>query len=384
MAQTSGVPLLDLKAQYQPLREEILATLERVADSQYFIMGPEVEGLETEVAAYCRSKYALGVSSGTDALLLALMALDVGNGDEVITTPYSFFATAGSIARLGAKPVFVDIEPRTFNLDPTLIEKKITSRTKAIMPVHLFGQCAEMKPLVELSKSTGIPLVEDAAQAIGSEYYGERAGNFGAAGCFSFFPSKNLGAFGDAGLVTTNNDELYERMKSLRLHGSSVKYYHDFVGANFRIDAIQAAVLRIKLRHLDSWTSARQRNAARYQELFTSAGLAAPRDGQPTEKQLVLPYEAPNRRHIYNQYVVRSAARDQILAHLKKSQIGCEVYYPLSLHQQRCFKSLGYNDGDFPQSERAAAETFAIPIYGELSFEQQQEVVHRIGEALGV
>jgi dTDP-4-amino-4,6-dideoxygalactose transaminase len=368
-----AVPLLDLKLQYQQIRAEVEPVIQRICESQMFIMGPEVEAFEKEVAVYCGSKFAVGVSSGTDAILLALMALGVGPGDEVITTPYTFFATVGCVDRLGATTVFVDIDPQTYNIEPAQIEAAITPRTKAILPVHLYGQCAEMDPILAVAQKHGIPVVEDAAQAIGAEYRGRRAGSMGQMGCFSFFPSKNLGAFGDGGLVTTDDPALYDTLKTLRIHGSKVKYFHESVGGNFRIDALQAAVLRIKLRHLDSWTEGRQRNAARYRSLFAEAGLT---------QRVTLPIAAAERRHIYNQFIVRCDARDSVISYLREQKIGCEIYYPLSLHQQECFKKLGYRTGDFPQSEAAAATTMALPIFPELTDVQLQVVVQRIAEAL--
>ncbi len=366
----SGVPLLDLAAQYATIREEITAAIEGVCQSQRFIGGPEIEALEAEVAGYSGCKAGVGVSSGTDALLLSLMALGVGPGDEVITTPFTFFATAGCVHRLGARPVFVDVEPLGFNIDPARVEAAVTEKTKAIVPVHLFGQCAEMGPILEVAKKRRLFVVEDAAQAIGSEYRGRRAGSLGTTGCFSFFPSKNLGGFGDGGMITTNDGALADRLRILRNHGAEPKYYHAMVGGNFRLDAIQAAVLRVKLRHLDDWSAARQRNAARYRELF--AGVDA----------VKCPAELPGRRHIYNQFSIRVPRRDELRAHLAEKKIGCEVYYPVPLHLQECFADLGYGKGDMPESERAAAEVLALPVYPELSEEQQKRVVDAIAEFL--
>lgn len=384
------VPLLDLKPQYAPIKAEIQAAINRVCDSQHFIMGPEVSELESELAAYCQTKFALGVSSGTDALVLALMAINLKPGEEVITTPYTFFATAGSVARLGAKAVFADIDPKTYNLDPAQIEAKITPKTRAIMPVHLYGQCADMDPIMEIARRHNLYVIEDAAQAIGSEYKGRRAGSIGHIGCFSFFPSKNLGAFGDGGAVSTNDPQLAERMRILRVHGAEPKYYHKFVGGNFRLDALQAAVIRVKLKHLDSWTAGRQHNAARYNQLFNAAGLA--------DSHLTLPYEScesgqyahrsqaavdpfPGQRHIYNQYIIRvDRQRDELRAFLAERKIGTEIYYPVSLHQQECFADWGYQAGAFPGSEAATAQTLAIPIYPELTDEQLQTVVNAIAE----
>ncbi|MFN7624416.1 MAG: DegT/DnrJ/EryC1/StrS family aminotransferase [Acidobacteriota bacterium] len=371
---SSPIPLLDLKAGYAPLREEIRAAIDRVVESQIFINGSEVEGLEEEVAVYSQCRYGIGVSSGTDALLAALMAIDIQPGDEIITSPYTFFATAGTIWRLGAKPVFVDIDPQTYNMDTSPaggLEAAITPRTKAIMPVHLYGQMTEMDPLMEIAAKYNLTVIEDAAQAIGAEYKGRRAGSIGHLGCFSFFPSKNLGGFGDGGMVTANDEALAERVRLLRGHGAFPKYYHKFVGGNFRLDALQAAVLRVKLKHLDSWSAGRQRNAAVYRELFAQAGLG----------QVGLPVEAPHRRHIYNQFVIRVPHRDELIAHLKKNNIGNEIYYPVPLHLQECFASLGHQRGDFPASERAANETIALPIYPELSDADKARIVEVISKS---
>ena len=364
---TTPVPLLDLKAQYNALRDEIRAAIDGVLESQYFILGPEVEALEREVAAYSHCQYGIGVSSGTDALLVALMALGVGSGDEVITTPYTFFATAGAIARLGARPVFVDIDSLTYNIDPAGIEAVITPRTRAIIPVHLYGQMADMDPIMAVAQQHGLAVIEDAAQAIGAEYHGRRAGSIGQMGCFSFFPSKNLGGFGDAGMVTTNDPDLAARLRLLRGHGAQPKYYHQLLGGNFRLDALQAAVLRVKLRHLDTWTAARQQNAARYRKLLANAPLQ-------------LPVDAGYGRHIYNQFVIRTKQRDALMAHLKAHQIGTEIYYPLPMHLQACFSDLAYQQGTFPQSEAAAQETLAIPIYPELGEERLRVVAGILGE----
>lgn len=393
--QTQPVPLLDLKAQYAPIREEIRAAIDRVADSQHFILGPEVEALEKEVAAYSQCEFGIGVSSGTDALLVALMAIDIKPGDEVITTPYTFFATAGAIARLNAKPVFADIDPLTYNIDPASIEAAITERTRAIVPVHLYGQMADMTPIMEVARRHNLTVIEDAAQAIGSEYEGRRAGSIGDMSCFSFFPSKNLGGFGDGGMVTTNNAELAKQVKLLRNHGYAPKYYNKVVGGNFRLDAIQAAVLRIKLKYLDDWTTKRQQNAATYRRLFEEAELsinpqfaaltdnATESDGAQKLSEMsgvVLPVEAPNMRHIYNQFIIRAGQRDALMAHLKERQIGTEVYYPVPMHVQECFADLGYEMGDFPTSERAAGETLALPIYPELTESMMQTVVETIAD----
>ena len=370
MSQTSPmtVPLLDLKAQYATIKDEILPAVHAVFESQYFILGPVVEECERALAGYCRCPDAVSVSSGTDALLIALMAEGIGPGDEVITTPYTFFATAGSIARIGAKPVFVDICPNSYNIDPTQIANKITTRTKAVLPVHLYGQCAEMDPILEIADRHGIAVIEDAAQAIGAEYKGRRAGAMGRYGCFSFFPSKNLGGAGDGGLVATRDASLAERLRVLRMHGSKPKYYHSLIGGNFRFDALQAAVINVKLRHLDNWTAGRQANAARYRRLFEAAGLAA-------DDVVQLPCEEQNRRHVYNQFVIRASRRDELLGYLKNHGVGSEIYYPVPLHLQQCFAELGYREGDFPASEAAAKETLALPIYPELSEQQAKYVV---------
>jgi dTDP-4-amino-4,6-dideoxygalactose transaminase len=364
------VPLLDLDAQYRPLRAALLAAMTRVCDSQRFIMGPEIDGLEHELAAQLGVRHAIAVSSGTDALLLALMALDIKAGDEVVTTTYSFFATAAAIVRAGARPVLVDIDPATFNIDPAQAAAAITARTRAILPVDLFGLSADLDPLVDAAGRAGIPVVEDAAQAIGATYKSRPAGS-GPFGCFSFFPSKNLGAFGDAGLLTSNDDGLAARARLLRTHGMQPKYHHQLVGGNFRMDALQAAVLRVKAPHLDGWTEARRRNAARYRTLFREAGLDA---------TIVLPIEPPDCRHIFNQFVIRAAERDALKRHLDGAGIGTEIYYPVPFHLQPCFADLGYRRGDFPHAERAADESLAIPIYGELTAAQQEAVVTAIGE----
>ena len=363
------VPLLDLKAQYQPLRDQILEAVTRVCDSQRFIHGPEVEALERELESYLGVHYAVGMSSGTDALLAALMALGIGPGDEVITSTYSFFATAGCVARLGAKPVLVDIDPDTFNIDPDATVNAITARTRTIIPVHLFGQAADLMPILNASTRAGIPIIEDAAQAIGATYHDHAVGSFGAIGCFSFFPSKNLGAFGDGGLVTTNDPSLAHRLRLIRNHGMEPKYYHHLVGGNFRLDALQAAVLRVKLPHLESWTAGRQRNALRYRGLFASAGLA---------DTVRLPVEATDRTHIYNQFVIRVPNRDGLKAHLDRAGIGTEIYYPVPFHLQKCFASLGYAAGAFPHAEAAANESLALPVYPELTESQQSAVVDAI------
>ena len=362
------VPLLDLNAQYTPLRRALLDAVTRVCDSQRFIGGPEVEGLEHEVAAYLRTPHALGMSSGTDALVAALMALKIGPGDEVITPTYSFFATAGSVVRVGAKPVLVDVDADTFNMNPAATAAAMTSRTKAIIPVHLFGQAAELAPIVAAAGARNIPVIEDAAQAIGCHYHGRPVGSWGAVGCFSFFPSKNLGGFGDGGLVTSTDATLAHRLKLIRNHGMEPKYYHHLVGANFRIDALQAAVLRVKLPYLESWSNGRRANAARYRALFADAGLT----------DVTLPVEAPERNHIYNQFVIRVPKRDQLRAHLDAAGVGTEVYYPVPFHLQTCFADLGHQAGAFPVAEAAARDSLALPIYPELTSAQQAAVVGAI------
>jgi dTDP-4-amino-4,6-dideoxygalactose transaminase len=367
---SQSVPLLDLKAQYATIRDEIRAAIDRVLESQHFILGPEVEGLEREVAAYSECAYAAGVSSGTDAILVALMALGIHSGDEVITSPYTFFATAGCIVRLGARPVFVDIDPSTYNIDPLKIESAITERTRAIMPVHLFGQMAEMDSILDIARRHKLYVIEDAAQAIGADDKGRLAGSLGDLGCLSFYPSKNLGGMGDGGMVITNNEQVADRVRLLRNHGAHPKYHHALVGGNFRLDAIQAAVLRVKLKYLDSWTAARQRNASIYRRLFAESGLAS---------IIGMPVAADARQHIYNQFVIRCDDRDALIRHLDSQGIGTEVYYPLPLHLQECFADLGYRAGDFIESERAADQTLALPIYPELTEDMQRVVVGAIG-----
>jgi dTDP-4-amino-4,6-dideoxygalactose transaminase len=370
------VPLLDLKPQYQTIKEEILRTAEEIFESQYFILGPRVEALEKEVAEYCHTTYAVGVSSGTDALLLSLMAANIGPNDLVLTSPYTFFATAGSIARSGAVPVFVDVDPETYNISVESLETTVASmpkaqrrRLKGIIPVHLYGQCADMDPVLAVARAYDLVVVEDAAQAIGAEYNGRRAGSMGDAGCFSFFPSKNLGAFGDAGIVTTNSESLYHQMVQLRVHGSHRKYYHMKIGGNFRLDALQAGILSIKLKRLDEWTRGRQENAALYRTLFSQAGLS----------EIIRLPVAKEERHIYNQFVIRVPdRRDELLQYLHASEIGCEVYYPVPLHLQTCFGYLQYQTGDFPVSEDAAMHTLALPIYSEITHDQQAYVVEKI------
>jgi dTDP-4-amino-4,6-dideoxygalactose transaminase len=365
------VPLLDLKPQYRALQAQLDAAVLRVSESQYFILGPEVKALEAAVAKYSGCRFGIGLSSGTDALLIALMALDIGAGDEVITSPYTFFATAGTIARLGARPVFADIEPGTFNISPQAIERAITPRTRAIMPVHLYGQMADMTPIMEIARRHGLRVIEDAAQAIGSEdAQHRRACSIGDIGCLSFFPTKNLGAFGDAGACVTNDAQLAARMMKLRVHGMEPKYYHELIGGNFRLDEIQAAVLNVKLPHLDSWSAARQRNAAFYDAAFAQAGIG---------KHVVTPPPAAHgARHIFNQYCIRAQRRDELRVHLATQGVGVEIYYPLPLHMQQCFAYLGHAPDDFPESLRASKETLALPIYPELVESQLQYVVDTI------
>lgn len=359
------VPLLDLKAQYAGIKSEVLAAISGVLESQVCIGGPIVAELERCVAALSGCRFAVGVSSGTDALLNAFMSLGIGRGDEVITTPFTFFATVGSIVRTGAKPVFVDIDPRTYNLDPGLLESAITSRTRAIVPVHLFGQMCEMDPVMEVAAKRSLFVIEDAAQAISATYKGRKAGSIGTAGALSFFPSKNLGAAGDAGMIVTNDEELHARMAVMRVHGAKQKYYHNFVGGNFRLDPIQAAVLLVKSRCLDSWSCARRRNAAYYDERFYQTDVGRP-------------YISADCVTVVNQYVIRVQRRDALMSHLKERGIGCEVYYPLSMHLQECFSGLGCRSGDFPQSEKAQREVVAIPVYPELTEEMREYVADTI------
>jgi len=380
------VPLLDLRAQYATLKEEIMVATQEVYESQQFILGPKVKELEEKIAEYCQCPYAVGVSSGTDALLISLMTAGIGPGDLVVTTPFTFFATVGSITRVGAAPLFVDIDRTTYNMDPSKLASTIAglsaaerSRVKAIMPVHLFGQCAEMEPILETARKYHLVVIEDAAQAIGAEVLfrsgaPKRAGSMGEYGCFSFFPSKNLGAFGDGGMVTTNSKELYERLSIMRGHGAKPKYYHRVIGGNFRLDALQAAILIVKLKYLDQWTAGRMDNARTYRELFAKAGLA----------EVTLPAEK-ERRHIYNQFVIRlKGRRDELREFLNAQGIGTEVYYPLPLHVQDCFKYLGHRPEDFQESVDAAATTLALPIYPELKREQLEVVVQKIKEFLSI
>ena len=361
--------MLDLKAQYAQIKTEVDAALARVVASTQYINGPDVEALEHEVACYSQARHGIGVASGSDALLVCLMALGVGPGDEVVTTPYTFFATVGAIARVGARPVFADIDPVTFNIDPSALAAKITPRTKAIIPVHLFGQCADMDPIVAVAQRHGLAVIEDAAQAIGSEYQGRRAGSMGTAGCFSFFPSKNLGCLGDGGAVVTNDPALADKIRLLRGHGSHPKYYHKLIGGNFRLDTIHAAVLRVKLKYLDGWTAARQQGAAYYTSAFARHGLPS---------SLAVVPRVVQSRHIFNQYVVRFADRDGVREHLKHERIATEVYYPCPMHLQECFDYLGHKAGEFPESEQAAQSTLALPMYPEMSSAQRDRVVRGI------
>ena len=376
-----NIPLLDLKAQYETIKEQVIAATMEVYESQRFILGPKAEELESKIAAYTQARYAVGVSSGTDALLISLMSAGIGPGDLVVTSPYTFFSTAGSIARLGAIPVFVDIDHLTYNIDPEKLEKKIStmnakerSRLKAIMPVHLFGQCADMDSIMAVAKSLGIAIIEDAAQAIGAEYRFsdgslKRTGSMGDYGCFSFFPSKNLGSFGDGGMVTTNDDEAFQRLKIMRVHGSQPKYHHKVVGGCFRLDDLQAAILLVKFNYLDKWTGKRRENAGLYRELFARKGM----------EEIELPFESEG-RHIYNQFVIKiSQKRDELRTYLTNQGIGCEIYYPVPLHIQECFRYLGYRPEDCPVSIEAAARTIALPVYPELRYEQIEYVVEKIG-----
>lgn len=380
-----NVPLLDLKAQYATIKNEIDKALADCVDSQYFILGPQVKELEEKIAEYCGAKYAVGCASGSDALLLALMALDAGPGKAVVTTPFTFFATAGSIWRLGARPVFVDIDPKTYNISPDLLKDLLDNKCKsnngklmspagdeicAIMPVHLFGQCADMDAILEVTGKYDIPVVEDAAQAIGSEYRGKRAGTIGALGCFSFFPSKNLGGFGDGGVVTTNDEKLEDLVRVLRTHGGRKKYFHDIVGMNSRLDTLQAAVILAKLPHLDDWNGTRAKHAAFYNNAFA-------------ETKVETPFKTKDTNHIYNQYTVRVSDRDGLQAHLKEKGVGNAIYYPLSLHVQNCFKDLGYGEGDMPESEKASKEVLSLPVYPELTEDMQKYVVETVLDHVG-
>jgi dTDP-4-amino-4,6-dideoxygalactose transaminase len=373
-----NVPLLDLRSQYLAIKAEVDAAVLEVLESQHFILGPKVEQCEQAIALYCGSAHAVGVSSGSDALLACLMAENIGEGDEVITSPYTFFATAGAIARVGATPVFVDIDPATYNLDTARLSSAVTKRTRAIIPVHLYGQMADMNAVMRVAEDRGLVVIEDAAQALGAEHGGRRAGSIGHYGCFSFFPSKNLGAAGDAGMIVTNDAQRAERLKCIRGHGAKPKYHHRIVGGNFRLDAIQAAVVSAKLPHLDSWTARRQANAQRYDRLFAEA---VPGAGTPSG---IAPPAVRTDRHIFNQYVIRTPRRDELQASLKQRGVGTEVYYPIPMHLQECFAYLGHNVGAFPESERAALETLALPIHPELSEAEARYVVDCVREAMAV
>jgi dTDP-4-amino-4,6-dideoxygalactose transaminase len=360
-----NVPLLDLKAQHTTIREELRAAMDEVMESCSFILGPHVQRFEEAMAAYCGTACAVGVASGSDALLLSLRACGIGPGDEVITVPYSFFSTAGVISQLGATPVFVDIDPKTYNINPDLIAEKITPVTKVIMPVHLFGQCAEMDPIMALAEEHDLTVVEDAAQAIGAQYHGRKAGSIGHLGCFSFFPSKNLGGAGDGGMVVTDDPGLAELVRILRVHGSKPQYFHSIVGYNSRLDALQAAVLRVKLKYLDGWTEKRREHANIYNQLMK-------------DLPVVTPHAEDYNRHIYNQYTIRVENRDGLQKYLKEKTVGTALYYPLPLHLQECYRDLGYRQGDLPESERAAQQTISIPVYSELTRQQQEYVVEQI------
>ncbi len=367
----AGVPLLDVHRQYETIRDAIVAAIERVCESGRFVLGPDCEELEKRLATYCQVPHAVACASGSDALLLALMAYDIGPGDEVLMPSYTFFATASAAWRLGARPVFVDIEPETFNLDPRKLEKRITPATKAILPVHLYGQCADMRAIGEIATRHHLPVIEDAAQAIGAEFEGRRAGSLGDVGCFSFYPTKNLGGFGDGGLLTTPHARLAERLRLLRAHGMHPRYYHKEVGINSRLDTLQAAVLNVKLPHLDAWTAARRQNAERYGQLFAERKL---------DRVLGLPQQAAARKHVWNQYIIRvpDGRRDALREHLSQQKIGTEIYYPVPLHLQECFARLDYQRGSLPESERAADETLALPIFAELTADEQRTVVDAI------
>lgn len=369
------VPLLDLKPQYEQIRAEVEPAILELCKSQAFILGPKVQECEAAIAAYCGAAHGVGMTSGSDALIVALMTEDIGPDDEVITTPYTFFATVGAISRVGAKPVFVDIDPVTFNLDASKLAAAVTPKTKAIIPVHLYGQMADMDAVMAVAKAHHLIVIEDAAQAIGSEWNGKRAGSIGDYGCFSFFPSKNLGCFGDGGMLTMQDPAKAKKAVILRNHGSEPKYYHRLIGGNFRLDALQAVVVTIKLKYLDGWTAARQANAARYEKLFAQTGVVK-------SGQVALPVATTN-RHIYNQFILRAKNRDGLLAHLRSREIGTEIYYPVPLHLQNCFRSLGHREGDFPESERAAKETLALPIYPDLTDEMAQTVVGTVAEFYG-
>ena len=373
---SASVPLIDMQRQYAALEHDIQAAIQRVCASGRFVLGPDCAELEQAVGRYCRAKHAIACASGSDALLLALMALDVGPGDEVVLPSYTFFATASAVARLGARPVFADIESETFNLNAATVHRHITDKTKAILPVHLYGQCVDMAPLIDLARKHDLTVIEDAAQAIGAEYAGQRAGAIGDIGCFSFYPTKNLGGFGDGGLLTTQRDHLADKLRLLRVHGMQPRYYHQVMGINSRLDTLQAAVLNVKLPHLDRWTQARQHLADRYTDLFSSCGL---------DRVLKLPRTSTHRRHVWNQYIVRvpDGRRDALRQHLTDRKIGTEIYYPVPLHLQQCFAYLGYREGDLPETERAAAETLALPIFPELTAAEQELVVREIAAFFG-
>jgi dTDP-4-amino-4,6-dideoxygalactose transaminase len=383
------VPLLDLIPQYQALKNELDEAVLRVAESQYFILGPEVQRMEEEFCGYLNCKHAIGVSSGTDALLLALMSLNLQPGDEVIVPTYSFFATAGVVSRLNAIPVLTDIDLVTFNIDTEDIKRKITPKTKAIIPVHLYGQSADMKMICEIANANNIKVIEDAAQAIGTQHKdGKYVGTIGDIGCFSFFPSKNLGCYGDGGLLVTNNDELAHQAKIKRVHGGEPKYYHKVIGGNFRLDALQAAILRVKLPYLDGWSEQRRKNAETYNNLFIERGLSEEpgRINFNTKNKVLLPKaifkDDANLQnyHIYNQYIIRTERRDELKQFLIDNDIGVEIYYPVSFHMQECFADLGYKEGEFPEAEKASNTSLALPIYPELSYDQQKFVVEKINE----
>lgn len=363
------IPLLDLCKQYESIKDEIEPALLEICRTQTFVLGPRVAQFEKEIADYCHSRYALGVSSGTDAMLIALMALEIGPGDEVITTPFTFFATAGCVARVGAKPVFVDVDPATFNIDPAAIEAKITPQTKAILPVHLYGQCADMKAIMEIARRRKIAVIEDACQAIGADCVSGRAGSIGEFGCYSFYPSKNLSAFGDAGLLTTNDEQMYRKAKLIRTHGEEPRYYHHLIGGNFRLDAIQAAVLSLKLPHLEKWQKARIRNAQIYGEMFKKSGIAG--------TNMIVP-AATQTRHVFNQYTIRADKRDELMAFLQSNEIGCGIYYPVPLHLQECFAYLGGKAGDLPHAEEVARTVLSLPVYPELTEEQIRTVARTV------
>jgi dTDP-4-amino-4,6-dideoxygalactose transaminase len=372
-----AVPLLDLKKQYVAIREEVKRTADELFESQMFILGPRVEAFEKAIAAYVGTKHAIGMSSGTDAQLAAMMALRIGPGDDVVTSPYTFFSSAGAIARLGARPVFCDIDPATFNVDPTKLAKAITPKTKAIQPIHLYGQCADMDPIVEVARKKGIPVIEDACQSLGAAYRGKKAGSMSEFGCFSFFPSKNLGAFGDGGMVTTDDDATAQNLRAMRMHGETSRYYHRFVGGNFRLDAFQAAVLHVKLPHLDGWAEGRRKNAKEIEALYLEYG------GLPYEKGgLSFPREAASCFHVFNQFVVRvgKGRRDALKERLQERQIGHAIYYPVPLHLQECFAYLGGKAGDFPESEKAAGETLALPVFPELTADQKRFLAFTLAE----